>query len=147
MIEAACKAKEELGILAVTVLTSLDQGDLEDLGFRVDVESLVLSRARRAFEAGCDGVITSGHEAAAIRAEVGAGLQIVMPGIRPVLNDRAPAADDQKPAADDQKRTVDIEEAFDRGADYLVVGRPIRAATDPRAAAEEIQRRIAAYFS
>ena len=147
MIEAACKAKGDLGILAVTVLTSLDQGDLEDLGFRVDVESLVLSRARRAFEAGCDGVITSGHEAAAIRAEVGAGLQIVMPGIRPVLNDRAPAADDQKPAADDQKRTVDIEEAFDRGADYLVVGRPIRAATDPRAAAEEIQRRIAAYFS
>jgi len=137
MIEAACQAKGDLGILAVTVLTSLDQGDLDDLGFRTDVQSLVLSRARRALEAGCDGVITSGHEAAAIRGAVGEALQIVMPGIRPVLNDR-------EPARDDQKRTVDVAQAFARGADYLVIGRPIRSAPDPRAAAEAIQRQIAA---
>ena len=147
MIEAACRNRGDLGVLAVTVLTSLDQGDLDDLGFETDVQSLVLSRARRALEAGCAGVITSGHEAAAIRAEVGDALQIVMPGIRPVLNDRAPAADDQKPAADDQKRTVDVQQAFARGADYLVIGRPIRAADDPRAAAEAIQHQIAACFA
>lgn len=140
MLEAACAAKGDLGILAVTVLTSLDQGDLDDLGFQVDIQSLVLSRARRALEAGCAGVVTSGLEAEAIRGELGGAIQIVMPGIRPVWNDR------EERARDDQKRTVDIEEAFDRGADYLVIGRPIRSAPEPRKAAEAIQRRIGQYF-
>lgn len=142
MLEAAVAAKgPELGVLAVTVLTSLDQGDLDDLGFATDVESLVVSRARRAAEAGCDGVITSGHEAEAIRAALGDRLQVVMPGIRPVWNDREPAPG-ETPGADDQKRTVDVAEAFRRGADYIVVGRPIRDAPDPRAAAEAIQAQI-----
>jgi orotidine-5'-phosphate decarboxylase len=143
MMAAAARAKgEELKVLAVTVLTSLDQGDLDDLGFETDVRSLVLSRARRALEAGCDGVVTSGLEAAAIRAELGDRLLVVMPGIRPVWNDEDPAV-----GRDDQKRTVDIEEAFARGADYLVVGRPIRDAPDPRAAAEAIQGRIEGWFA
>jgi len=143
MMEAAARVKgEDLKVLAVTVLTSLDQGDLDDLGFETDVRSLVLSRARRALEAGCDGVVTSGLEAEAIRAEVGDRLLVVMPGIRPVWNDREPAPGSQR--ADDQKRTVDVAEAFRRGADYIVIGRPIRDAPDPRAAAEAIQAQIAA---
>jgi orotidine-5'-phosphate decarboxylase len=147
MMEAAARAKGDgLKVLAVTVLTSLDQGDLEDLGFETDVRSLVLSRARRALEAGCDGVVTSGLEAEAIREELGDRLLVVMPGIRPVWNDEDPAVP-HRAVGDDQKRTVDIEEAFARGADYLVIGRPIRDAPDPRAAAEAIQRRIAAVFS
>ncbi|HSL84345.1 MAG TPA: orotidine-5'-phosphate decarboxylase [Thermoanaerobaculia bacterium] len=148
MMEAAARAAHraqsgvggaDLKVLAVTVLTSLDQGDLDDLGFQTDVRSLVLSRARRALEAGCDGVVTSGLEAEAIRNEVGDRLLVVMPGIRPVWNDREPAS-----GSDDQKRTVDVAEAFRRGADYIVVGRPIRDAPDPRAAAEEIQAQIRA---
>lgn len=140
MLEAACRAKGDVKILGVTVLTSLDQGDLADLGFRTDVQSLVLSRARRALEAGCDGVVTSGLEAEAIRSELGERLMIVMPGIRPVWNDRDESAED------DQKRTVDVEEAFEKGADYLVVGRPIRNASNPRETAEAIQRRIRRWF-
>ena len=148
MMEAAARAKGGgLQVLAVTVLTSLDQGDLDDLGFRTDVRSLVLSRARRALEAGCDGVVTSGLEAEAIRAELGDRLLVVMPGIRPVWNDEEPGASGAGLRRDDQKRTVDIEEAFRRGADYLVIGRPIRDAPDPRAAAEAIQGRISAAFS
>lgn len=136
ILRAACEARGDLGILAVTVLTSLDQGDLNDLGFQCDVSELVLSRARRAFALGCAGVISSGLEATRLRQEVGEGLMIVSPGIRPVEN---------KPT-DDQKRTVDLEDAFRNGADYIVVGRPIRKAADPRAQAAEYQERIAALF-
>ena len=136
MLEAAGEAKGEVKILAVTVLTSLDQGDLDDLGFRCDVEQLVLSRARRALEAGCDGVIASGIEAPALRRELGERLLVVTPGIRPVQN---------RPS-DDQKRTVDVAQAFANGADYIVVGRPIRQAADPRAAAQAIQETIARVF-
>jgi len=96
----------------------------------------VLSRAKRALEIGCDGVISSGLEAEKLRKDLGNGFLIVSPGIRPVEN---------KPV-DDQKRTVDVEEAFLKGADYIVVGRPIRSAPDPRAKAEEIQQRIAKLF-
>jgi orotidine-5'-phosphate decarboxylase len=136
MLRAAVAAKGEGGlrVLAVTALTSLDRGDLDDLGFETDVAALVLSRARRALALGCDGVVSSGLEAAALRAELGPNLLIVVPGIRPVAN------------VDDQKRTVDVEEAFRRGADHIVVGRPIRDAADPRAAAEAIQERIAGVF-
>lgn len=137
IMEAAGENKGELKVLAVTVLTSLDRGDLDDLGFSVDVEKLVLSRARRALETGCDGVVSSGLEAAALRAELGPRLMVVTPGIRPV---------DNRPS-DDQKRVVTPAQAFRNGADYIVVGRPIRAASDPRAAAEAIQAEIAEVFA
>src|SRR5690606_27358081 len=137
IMEAAGANKGALKILAVTVLTSLDRGDLDDLGFAVDVEKLVLSRARRALEAGCDGVVSSGMEAAALRAELGSRLMVVTPGIRPV---------DNRPV-DDQKRVVTPAAAFRNGADYIVVGRPIRGADNPRAAAEAIQAEIAEVFA
>jgi orotidine-5'-phosphate decarboxylase len=136
MMEAAGKAKGEVRILAVTALTSLDRGDLDDLGFSCDVERLVLSRARRALEAGCDGVISSGLEAPRLKAEFKDKLLVVTPGIRPVEN-----------RAQDQKRTVDVAQAFANGADYIVVGRPVRDAPDPRAAAEAIQGTIATVFA
>jgi orotidine-5'-phosphate decarboxylase len=135
-MEAAAANKGSLKILAVTALTSLDRGDLDDLGFKCDVEALVLSRARRALEAGCDGVISSGLEAAKLRAEIDERLLVVTPGIRPV---------DNRPS-DDQKRVVDVAQAFRNGADYIVVGRPIRDAADPRRAAEQIQATIAEIF-
>ncbi|MBP6513634.1 MAG: orotidine-5'-phosphate decarboxylase [Steroidobacteraceae bacterium] len=136
IMEAAAAAKGDVKILAVTVLTSLDQGDLDDLGFKCDVEQLVLSRARRALEAGCDGVVSSGLEAKVLRESIDHRLMVVTPGIRPVEN---------RPA-DDQKRVVNVEQAFANGADYIVIGRPIRDAADPRAAAEQIQSTIARCF-
>ena len=135
MMEAAAREKGEVKILAVTALTSLDRGDLDDLGFSCDVGRLVLSRARRAIEAGCDGVISSGLEAQALKSEFKDRLLVVTPGIRPVEN-----------RADDQKRTVDVAQAFANGADYIVVGRPIRDAADPRAAAQAVQATIATSF-
>jgi orotidine 5''-phosphate decarboxylase, subfamily 1 len=137
ILAAACAAKGDTKILAVTVLTSLDRRDMEDLGFQTDIPKLVLSRARRALEVGCDGVISSGLESAMLRDELGDRFLIVVPGIRPGEN---------RPV-DDQKRTVDVEAAFASGADYIVVGRPIRAADDPCRAAEDIQARIAKLFS
>jgi orotidine-5'-phosphate decarboxylase len=137
IMEAAARDKGELKILAVTVLTSLDRGDLDDLGFACDVGKLVLSRARRALETGVDGIVSSGLEAPMIREHLGQKLLVVTPGIRPVEN---------RPA-DDQKRTVDVAQAFRNGADYIVVGRPIRQAADPLLAAAEVQRTIAGIFS
>ena len=137
IMRAAVREKADLKILAVTALTSLDRGDLDDLGFNCDPETLVLSRARRALEIGCDGVISSGMEAAKLRADLGSRLLVITPGIRPVDNDQP----------DDQKRTVDVRQAFQNGADYIVVGRPIRKAADPRAAAQAIQAQIAAVFT
>ena len=136
IMEAAGKEKGEVRILAVTVLTSLDRGDLDDLGFSCNLEDLVLSRARRAIEAGCDGVISSGLEARRLKSEFHDKLLVVVPGIRPLDNR----------ASDDQKRTVDVAQAFANGADYIVVGRPIRQAGDPRAAAQAIQRTIGTIF-
>jgi orotidine-5'-phosphate decarboxylase len=132
IMEAAGEAKGDVKVLGVTVLTSLDRGDLDDLGFQCDVQQLVLSRARRALEAGCDGVVSSGLEARLLREHLDQKLLIVTPGIRPVEN---------RPS-DDQKRVVSVEDAFQSGADYIVVGRPIRDAADPRAAAEAIQTSI-----
>lgn len=137
IMEAAAAAAIDVKVLGVTVLTSLDRGDLDDLGFACDVDALVLSRARRALAAGCAGVVSSGIEARAIRAELGDRLLVVTPGIRPV---------DNRPT-DDQKRVLSVEEAFDSGADYIVVGRPIRDAQAPRAAAEAIQATIARVFA
>jgi orotidine-5'-phosphate decarboxylase len=134
IMEAAAENKgDHLKVLAVTVLTSLDRGDLDDLGFDCDVSALVLSRARRALEAGCDGVISSGLEVAKLRASIDSKLLVITPGIRPVSN---------KPDGD-QKRVVSVEQAFQNGADHIVVGRPIRDAASPRAAAEAIQATIA----
>ena len=130
IMQAAAASAEDVDILAVTVLTSLDRGDLSDLGFECDVSELVVSRARRAVVHGCAGGVASGQEAALLRRELGNTLLVVVPGIRPVDNQ------------DDQKRTVSAEQALRDGADYLVVGRPIRDATDPRAAAEQIQEEI-----
>ena len=136
IMEAAAKQKGSLKVLAVTVLTSLDRGDLDDLGFQCDVEELVLSRAKRAVELGCDGVISSGLEAAKLRENLGDNFLVVSPGIRPV---------DNRPE-DDQKRVVTVEQAFNNGADHIVVGRPIRDAKDPRQAALDIQQTIATVF-
>jgi orotidine-5'-phosphate decarboxylase len=136
IMEAAAKEKGRMGILAVTVLTSFGPRDLEEMGAGIDVAQLVLSRARGAAESGCDGVIASGLEAPMLKAEFGNRLLVVTPGIRP--RDAQPV--------DDQKRTVDVAQAFGNGADYIVVGRPVRDAPDPRAAAEAIQATIASVF-
>ena len=137
ILKAAVAEKgDSLKILAVTVLTSLDRGDLDDLGFQCDVKELVLSRAKRAFQLGCDGVISSGLEAKDLRSNLAENFLIVTPGIRPVDNK----------VVDDQKRTVDVEEAFTNGADYIVIGRPIREAKDPYLAAKNIQERISKIY-
>ena len=134
MMDAAAAEKGNLKVLAVTALTSLDQGDLDDMGFKCDVKELVISRAKRALSSGCDGIVASGLELEHIRSEVDQKLLIVTPGIRPVEN---------RPT-DDQKRVVSVEQAFERGADYIVVGRPIQNADSPRESAEKIQASIQA---
>jgi len=133
ILEAAAAEKGALRILAVTVLTSFDQRNLAEMGYAGTVQDLVLQRARAALEAGCDGVIASGLEAPRLKAEFGERLLVVTPGVRPAGS-----------GAQDQKRVVDVAQAFANGADYIVVGRPIRDAADPRAAAQAIQRTIAA---
>lgn len=143
MIRAASLEKNGVKILAVTVLTSLDDKDIADMGFadlgmNVTVEDLVLSRARRALDAGADGVISSGLEAPRLREDLGDKFLIVAPGIRPVEN---------RIITEDQKRIVTVEGAFLSGADYIVVGRPIRNDSDPRQAAERIQATIREIFS
>jgi orotidine-5'-phosphate decarboxylase len=114
-----------LKILAVTVLTNLNRGDLAQQGTSMSPEELVLHRSRLAHEAGCDGVIASGEEAARIRQEIGGGFLIVTPGIR------LPGG-----TMDDQERVMSPERAIAAGADYIVVGRPITRADDPRSVAE-----------
>ena len=136
MEAAAANKGDDMKVLGVTVLTSLDRGDLDDLGFDCDVEALVLSRARQALDAGCDGVISSGLEAPKLREHLDSRLLVITPGIRPVENRET----------EDQKRVVSVEQAFANGADYIVVGRPIRDADSPRAAALAIQKTIAAQF-
>ena len=136
VMQAAAQEKADLKILAVTVLTSFDQSDLDEMGATRTTQELVLAPARGAVETGCDGVIASGLEAARLKAEFKDRLLVVTPGIRPVEN---------RPS-DDQKRTVDVAQAFAAGADHIVVGRPIRQAPDPRAAAQAIQDTIARIF-
>jgi orotidine-5'-phosphate decarboxylase len=136
VMQAAAQEKGKLKILAVTVLTSFDQRDLEEMGATKTTDELVLARARGAVETGCDGVISSGLEAARLKAEFKDRLLVVTPGIRSA---------ESKPS-DDQKRTVDVAQAFAAGADHIVVGRPIRQAPDPRAAAEAIQSTIIRLF-
>lgn len=141
ILQAAVEQKGTLQILSVTVLTSLDQKDMDSLGFDANIDDVVFSRAERALELGCDGVISSGQEALRLREGLGNKFNkfiIVIPGIRPVEN--------RDVDEDDQKRTVDVEEAFKNGADYIVVGRPIKNTPDPRKAAEAIQIRIKKLF-
>jgi orotidine-5'-phosphate decarboxylase len=137
IMAAAADAKGELKVLAVTALTSLDRGDLDDLGFQCDVRELVLSRAKRALQLGCDGIVSSGLEASMIREHLDQRLLVITPGIRPVDNREE----------DDQKRIVSVETAFISGADYIVVGRPIRDAENRKVMAEKIQSQIAAVFN
>jgi len=120
-------------ILAVTVLTSLNSADLEMLGFRCSVEEAVLNLAKLAQEAGASGVVASPQDIAAIRAACGLNFAIVTPGIR----------SSKELAGDDQKRTLTAGEAARLGADYLVVGRPIRLAADPVAEADAIVSEMA----
>ena len=112
----------------------MDRGDLDDLGFECDVKELVISRAKRAFEAGCDGIVSSGLEVPYIREHIDNKLICVTPGIRPVAND------------DEQKRVVDVDTAFKSGSDYIVVGRPIKNAVNRYEAASNIQKIIKKSF-
>ena len=127
----AGKARTQLKVLGVTVLTNLDRRDLDEQGMHTSPADLVLRRARLAREAGCDGVVASGLEAEGVRAAIGPGLAIVTPGIR------LPGA-----VTGDQARVATPEQAIAAGADYVVVGRPITAAADPREAAEAFVRAI-----
>jgi len=130
MLQAANEVKGDIRLLAVTVLTSNDEADLAALGVRGNVADTVIARAKLAQQAGMDGVVCSGADLPALRAAV-PDLLTVCPGIRP-----------SGPANDDQKRVVDVRTAFAYGADYIVVGRPIRQAADPRAMAEQIVTQI-----
>ena len=132
----AVQVRGAMKLLAVTVLTSMDASDLEEIGWTKPVEDLVSLRAQKAVAAGIDGLICSGQEAARLRRELGHGPLIITPGIR--------AASER--GSDDQKRTMTLAEAFRSGADHIVVGRPIRHAPDPHAAAEAMQAEIAALF-
>ena len=137
-MDAAVKGRgnSKLKLLAVTVLTSLDQADLAEQGIGATPRELVLRRARLAAGAGFDGVIASGEEAAAVRAISPLGFLIVTPGIRPVGS-----------AAGDQARVTTPTQAIADGASHLVVGRPITGATDSRAAAKAIVAEIATALS
>jgi orotidine-5'-phosphate decarboxylase len=133
-MKAAVQAREgALRILAVTVLTSYDDADLKAAGYSTSVRDLVAQRAKQALDSGVDGLVCSPEEVANLRAIVGDKLALVTPGIRPAGAD-----------AGDQKRIATPSAAIAAGADYLVVGRPIVAAADPRAAAKAIVAEIAA---
>jgi orotidine-5'-phosphate decarboxylase len=127
MMEAAARAAGPVKLLGVTVLTSLDDRDLAEVGVEADVEATVARRAQLAMESGLDGVVASPREASRIRAAAPGGFLIVTPGIRPAGGEPG-----------DQKRIATPRGAVEAGADYIVVGRPVRDAADPRAAAEAI---------
>jgi orotidine-5'-phosphate decarboxylase len=138
MMEAAVEgAGEKTGVLAVTALTSLGREELAELGVRrelTDPSALVLHRAGQAKRAGCAGVVCSGMEVEAVKREFGQGFVAMVPGIRPAWGDVP---------SDDQARVATPADAVRRGADYLVIGRPIRLASDPAVAAARIAEEIA----
>jgi len=134
ILRAAVDEKKEVKILSVTVLTSYGEEDMEEMGFSGTIEDLVLNRARRALKLGCDGVVSSGLEASRLRETLGDSFLIVTPGIRPGKNIEIPE--------DDQTRIVTAQDAIINGADYVVVGRPIRKAKDPVAVVESMQNKI-----
>jgi orotidine-5'-phosphate decarboxylase len=132
-MKAAVQARgPSLKILAVTVLTSYDQNDLAEAGYSGSVAALVKTRALQAKAIGIDGIVCSPEEVGAVRAAVGPGMALVTPGIRPA-----------GAASGDQKRIMTPAKAIAAGADYLVVGRPVTEASDPKAAADAIVAEIA----
>jgi len=132
MLEAAVKHAGEMRVLAVTVLTSLDDGDLADIGAQGPVGELVKRRAELAHKAGCHGIVASPHEVAAVRALVPREFLIVTPGVRPAGS-----------AAGDQKRVMTPQQARAAGSDLVVVGRPLRDAPDPAEAARAVVTELA----
>jgi orotidine-5'-phosphate decarboxylase len=132
-LREAVKAAPAVKILGVTVLTSIAEDDLGPGGFSIGLAELVRRRAAQAKDAGCGGIICSGQEAADLRARLGTGIEIITPGVRPAAG-----------AEGDQKRVVTPAVAIRSGADRLVVGRPIRDAADPVAAADQLVTEIAA---
>jgi orotidine-5'-phosphate decarboxylase len=134
IIRAAVEAKGDLTLLAVTVLTSFGQEDMQAMGMTKSIEDLVYFRAKRALELGCDGVVSSGMEAKRLRDKLGSKLLVVTPGIRPGVN----LYDKQ----DDQQRVVTARQAISDGVDYLVVGRPISKAADPIEVISALQEEI-----
>ena len=134
-MNAAVAARKGSGlkVLAVTVLTSYDDIDLAEAGYSTSVEALVALRAQQAHDLGVDGLVCSPEEASPLRLAVGPDMLFVTPGVRPVGT-----------AQGDQKRVATPTQAIVAGADYLVVGRPITEAADPKAAAEAIVAEIAA---
>jgi orotidine-5'-phosphate decarboxylase len=135
ILRAAVREREDARILAVTVLTSFDESDLREMGLTGTIADLVYLRARKALDLGCDGIVSSGLEVARLREGLGDRLLIVTPGIRPGTNEVV--------REDDQKRVATVDRAIRNGADYLVVGRPIRDAKDPVAVVKQIQEQIA----
>lgn len=134
ILQSAIRERGESKILAVTVLTSFDETDLRAMGLIGSVEDLVYIRAKKAISMGCDGIVSSGMESTRIRAELGNQFLIVTPGIRLELNT----------SIDDQKRITSAYQAIHNGADHIVVGRPIRNASDPLAVVDLLQQQIAA---
>ncbi len=133
MLEAAAAGAGRMRILAVTVLTSLDEADLVDIGAVGPIEALVVKRAKLATQAGCGGVVASPNEVAALRRELPVNAWIVTPGVRPLGS-----------ASGDQKRVTTPAAARSAGADLVVVGRPVRDAADPAAMAQAIVDELAA---
>jgi orotidine-5'-phosphate decarboxylase len=121
------RGKSPLKLLAVTVLTNFDSHDLREMGIQLSVQELVAARALLASEVGCDGVVASGEEPAVLRPKVGPRFLIVTPGVRPAGK-----------GVDDHARATTPTQTISAGADYLVIGRPIREAADPAAAAAAI---------
>jgi orotidine-5'-phosphate decarboxylase len=137
-MQAAVAARGKTGpkILAVTVLTSYDEADVQAAGYRLGLAELVAMRARQAKELGIDGIVCSPEEASSLREIVSDQMCLVTPGIRPAGS-----------ASGDQKRIMTPARAIAAGSDYLVVGRPVVEAADPKAAAESIQAEIAKALS
>lgn len=133
IIQAALKDKGDLKVLAVTVLTSFDEADMRKLGMTGSVQDLVLIRAKKAIELGCDGVVSSALEAKPLRSQLGDNFYMVTPGIRP---------GSATPGQDDQKRIANARQAMLDGSDHVVIGRPIRTATDPIATIRLLQDEI-----
>lgn len=134
IIRAAVKDKGDLNVLAVTVLTSFDESDMRQMGMTGSVADLVLMRAKKALELGCDGVVSSALEARAIRSQSGSDFTIVTPGIRPAST---------VVGEDDQRRIATAKQAIIDGANHVVIGRPIRTATDPIATIRKLYEEIA----
>ncbi|RWX47054.1 orotidine-5'-phosphate decarboxylase [Candidatus Electrothrix aarhusensis] len=136
ILRAAVQDKDsEMKILAVTVLTSFDEEDMRAMGMTGSVRDLVLLRARKALEIGCDGVVSSALEAEPLRNDLGPNFLVVTPGIRPGAN-----VDD---GSDDQRRIATAKQAIINGADHVVIGRPIRDSKDPIALIRDLQKEIA----